>query len=140
MVKYEYRPDIEMFRRVDNRGVSLKVNIVEARRIESMMKLGIKAPTIMSKIDFVNNISMTSLRTIMDNIEQGNINLEGDYPAPVEVLEDLSIEARMDRLEEDLEEFKRKVFDKDECTCDCSNDCDDNGDSFVGKVKRKLRL
>ena len=135
MVKYEYNPEIEMFRRVDNKGPSLKVNIVEARRIESMMQLGIKAPTIMKKIDFVNNISMTNLRTIMSNIEQGNLKLEGDYPAPVATLDEMSIDARMDRLEEDLEEFKEKYLNN-ECTCDCDNDCSSDSDSFVGKVKK----
>lgn len=78
MVKYEYNPDLEVFRRVDNRGPSLKVNIMEARRIKSMMDLGIKAPTILMKIDFVNPISMTNLRTIMKNIEKGNLELDGD--------------------------------------------------------------
>lgn len=99
MVKYEYNPDLEVFRRTDNRGVSLKVNIIEARRIKSMMDLGIKAPTIMKKIDFVNKISMTSLRTIMSNIESGNLELDGDYPAPTESLLDLTNEEKITALE-----------------------------------------
>ena len=107
MVKYVYHPDIEMFRRVDNRGPSLKVNIMEARRIKSMMDLGMKAPTILTKIDFVNPVSMTNLRTIMNNIEDGNLELEGDYPVPTEQLRDMDLEIRVTRLEEDFEKLKK---------------------------------
>lgn len=127
MVKYEYRPDLEVFRRVDNRGPSLKINIVEARRIDSMMKLGIKAPTIMKKIDFVNNISMTNLRTIMNNIDKGNLKLEGDYPAPTEDIKDMDIEMRITQLERDFQEFKEKHMN-----CKCS-------ESTFDKVKSWLR-
>ena len=107
MVKYVYHPDIEMFRRVDNRGPSLKVNIMKARRIKSMMDLGMKAPTILTKIDFVNPVSMTNLRTIMNNIEDGNLELEGDYPVPTEQLRDMDLEIRVTRLEEDFEKLKK---------------------------------
>lgn len=100
MVRYRYDADIEMFRRVDNRGPSLKVNIVEARRIKSMMDLGLKAPTIHTKIDFVNPVSMTNLRTIMNNIEKGNLELDGDYPIPAQKLRDMDMEIRVTNLEE----------------------------------------
>ena len=83
MVNYEYNVELEQFKRVDNRGPSLPFNIVEARRIESMMNLGMKAPTIFKKIDFVNEVSMTNLRTFMNNLKDGNIiGLDNDYPAP----------------------------------------------------------
>lgn len=100
MVKYEYRPELEVFRRIDNRGPSLKFNIVEARRIQSLMDLGYKAPSIMNKIDFVNDVSMTNLRTFMNNLIDGNINLEGDYPAPTELVESMTDNDRLNRLEE----------------------------------------
>lgn len=108
MVKYEYNPELEVFRRVDNRGPSLKVNIVEARRIKSMMDLGIKAPTILMKIDFVNPISMTNLRTIMNNIEKGNLELDGDYPMPTGQLNDINTEIRLTSLEERMSKLENK--------------------------------
>lgn len=111
MVEYEYKPELEVFRRVDNRGPSLKINIVEARRIESMMNLGIKAPTIMKKINFTHNISMTTLRTIMNNIEKGNIRLDGDYPAPTNLIKDMDMEVRIAQLEKDFKEFKKLYYD-----------------------------
>lgn len=135
MVEYKYNEEIEMFRRVDNRGPSLKVNIVEARRIKSMMDLGIKAPTIMKKIDFVNNISMTNLRTIMSNIQNGNIDLDGDYPIPSGQIKDMDIEIRINQLEKDLNEFKRKVLHHD----DVLSEMNDSKKKLTGRVKKWLQ-
>lgn len=123
MVKYVYNPDLEVFRRVDNRGPSLKVNIIEARRIKSMMDLGIKAPTILVKIDFVNPISMTNLRTIMKNIEKGNLELDGDYPVPTNQLDDINTEIRLTNLEERMNELENRK----------------DSDSIVDKVKLWIR-
>ena len=114
MVKYEYRPELEVFKRVDNRGPALKFNIVEARRIQTMLELGNKIPTIYSKIDFVNNVSMTNLRTFVNNLNDGNINLDGDYPAPKESIYDLDVEARLSRLESDMMEFKQILYKQKE--------------------------
>lgn len=111
MVKYEYNVEQEVFRRVDNRGVPLRVNIVEARRIKSMMDLGLKATTIIQKIDFVNNISITNLKTIMNNIENGNINLDGDYPIPTRNLEDINYDIRISNLEERVGKLEIKLND-----------------------------
>lgn len=108
-MKYEYRADLEMFKRVDNRGPGLKFNIVEARRIKSMLDMGMKAPTIYQKIDFVNNVSITNLRTFIDNLNKGNIDLDGDYPSPVYQVEEINLNERVSRLEEEFEEFKRRI-------------------------------
>ena len=118
MVKYEYNVEQEVFRRVDNRGVPLKVNIVEARRIKSMMDLGLKATTIIQKIDFVNKISITNLKTIMNNIENGNINLDGDYPIPTRNLEDINYDIRISNLEERVEKLEVKLNDLGSSTKD----------------------
>ena len=116
MVKYEYNVEQEVFRRADNRGVPLRVNIVEARRIKSMMDLGLKANTIIQKIDFVNRISITTLRTIMNNIEKGNINLEGDYPIPTNSLADIDYDIRISNLERRVESLEdRLVTVKSDC-------------------------
>lgn len=131
MVEYEYRPDLEVFRRVDNRGPSLKVNIIEMRRIKSMMDLGIKAPTIMKKIDFVNPISITTLRTIMSNIEDGNIKMDGDYPAPSLIVHDMDLEARVTQLERKMDKLVQDSSKISECECNTT---------FVGKFKKVLRL
>ena len=108
MVEYIYNVDLEMFRRVDNRGPSLPFNITEARRIESMMNLGMKAPSILKKIDFVNEVSMTNLRTFMNNLEDGNIKgLDEDYPVPTGQYVDLDTQARITSLEERVTRLER---------------------------------
>ena len=114
MVEYRYNVDLEMFRRVDNRGPSLPFNITEARRIESMMNLGMKAPSILKKIDFVNEVSMTNLRTFMNNLEDGNIlGLDEDYPVPNGQFVDLDSQARLTSLEE-------RVTRLENSQCDCT--------------------
>ena len=131
MVKYVYNVEQEVFRRVDNRGPPLKVNIIEARRIRGFMDLGTKAPTIHKKIDWVNPISMTTLRTVMKNIEEGNLELDGDYPAPIGQIHDMDVEARLNKLEMDVDELKRTNH---QCICD------DNGPGFSDKVKKWLKM
>lgn len=125
MVKYEYNVEDEVFKRVDKRGYSLKVNIVEARRIKSLMDLGNNPYEIMRKIEFANGISITTLRTVMKNIREGNINLEGDYPVPTQQLKEMDLSVRVENLE------KRVTALEEPVTCDC--EC--NNESFVGKVK-----
>lgn len=132
MVKYEYRSDLEAFKRIDNREPSLKFNIVEARRIESMLEMGTKLPTIYKNIDFVNDVSMTNLRTFVKNLEEGNINLEGDYPSPTVQLEDINYEIRISKLEEDIETIKKSLLDIK--SCDCKSD-----ESVMDKVKQWLK-
>lgn len=112
MAMYEYRPDLEMFKRKDNRGPALKFNIIEGRRIKSMYELGDKVPTIYSKIDFVNDVSITNLRTFVKNLEMGNIDLDGEYPAPREQIVDMTLSERIRNLEERVGELE-----KNECKC-----------------------
>lgn len=114
MVEYVYNVELEMFRRVDNRGPSLPFNITEARRIESMMNLGIKAPSILKKIDFVNEVSMTNLRTFMNNLESGNIvGLDNDYPVPTGQFVEIDNEARLKNLEDRVTRLESR-------TCSCN--------------------
>lgn len=123
MVEYEYRPELEVFRRKDNRGPSLRFNITEARRIQSMIDLGMNPHAIYSKIDFVNDVSLTSVRTFINNLKNGNIDLDGDYPAPTEVFKDMDIELRIEQLENDLNEFKKKLENHDDRFNELKSDC-----------------
>lgn len=128
MVKYVYNEELEVFKRVDNRGVPLKFNISEARQIESMLLLGMKSPTIYKKIDFVNDVSQTSLRTFISNLEKGNIDLSGDYPIPVRSFEELDWEARISKIERDLDDMRERY-----CTCEC-----ENKKGIIGRIKSLL--
>lgn len=127
MVKYEYNEELEVFKRVDNRGVPLYFNISEARQIESMRRLGMKAPTIQKRIDFVNDVSATNLRTFIKNLEEGNIDLSGDYRLPSKSFEELDWEARISKIESDLADMRERY-----CTCECEKK------GIIGRIKSLL--
>lgn len=128
MVKYKYDVDDEVFKRIDKRGYSLKVNIMEARRIKSLMDLGNGPYDIMRKIEFTNNISITTLRTVMKNINEGNITLEGDYPAPTQQLKELDYDIRIRNLEKRV-----SLLELGNCDCECESD--ENQTTIMDKVK-----
>ena len=109
MVKYEYDADIEAFKRVDKRGRPLFLNITEARRVENMLKMGCSVPRIYSKIDFSTDISITTLRTFIRNLSEGNISLEGDYPAPVGIVKEIDLETKYEKLAERVEHLEDRL-------------------------------
>ena len=124
MVKYEYDPIAEGFRRTDNRGRILEINIAEARRIETLMNLGWSVDSIYEKIHFNGNVTRTTCRSFIRNLKEGNITLEGDFPAPKELMENLDLEARVSKLESEIELLKQQ-----HSNCECEES------GFKGKVK-----
>ncbi len=109
MVKYEYDALVEGFRRVDNRGRVLPINISEARRIESLHRVGHKVSDIYYQINFSQKVSLTTLKTFIRNLDDGNINLEGDYPAPKVLVDEFDVEAKIATLERDIEEIRKEL-------------------------------
>lgn len=131
-MRYDYDVETESFIRIDGRGRPLKFNITEAKRIESLRNLGFSVQKIYDKMDFVNDVTVTNLRTFIKNMENGELSTEGDYPAPTPVFKDLDLEARVSSLEErftDLEKLM-KLIQNGECFCSCSA-----GESITDKVK-----
>ena len=98
MVKYEYDIDKECFRRVDNRGRPIMINITEGKKVDSLLTLGYPISEIYRKIDWVNDINETNLRTFVRNLKDGNIDVDGDYPVPQIIFEDLTIDGFEDRI------------------------------------------
>lgn len=111
MVKYEYDPMIEKFRRADNRGTHLNINIIEARRIVALKNLGYKVPSIYRDIemDLPSKISITTLRTFLKNYEDGNISIEGEFPAPKKLVDEFDKEAKITALENRIEELENRM-------------------------------
>lgn len=131
-MRYDYDVESETFIRVDGRGRPLMFNITEAKRIESLRNLGFSVQKIYDKMDFVNDVTVTNLRTFIKNMEHGELSTEGDYPAPTPVFKDLDLEARVSSLEErfaDLEKLM-KLIQNGECYCSCSAE-----ESITDKVK-----
>lgn len=115
MVKYFYDVDEEGFRRVDRRGRILPINIVEARRIQSLLDLGWGVDAIHNKMVYTQNVSKTTTKSFIKNLKEGNIDLEGDYPAPTKQMENMDLEARITKIEQEIAELKAK-----ETVCNCT--------------------
>lgn len=127
MVKYEYDVEEEGFRRVDRRGRILPINITEARRIESLLNLGWGVDAIHSKMVYTQKVSKTTTRSFIKNLKEGNINLEGDYPAPTKQMEEMDLEARLTRMENDIEDLKKRP-------CSCQEQSDSNWKNLWGRL------
>lgn len=122
MVKYEYDIEVEGFRRVDRRGRILPINITEARRIASLIDLGWGVEAIHNKMVYTQQVSKTTTRSFIKNYKEGNINLDGDYPAPVKVMEHMDTEAKLKELEERVNKLENIVLQPTENICDCKKD------------------
>ena len=132
MVRYEYDPIIEKYRRVDNKGKPLDINIVEARRIVALKNLGYKVPSIYrdNEMDLPSKIGITTLRTFIKNYEDGNISIEGEFPVPRKVLDDMTRESDLDDLKRRVEVLEELVKNM---TCECKTE-------EKSKVRKWLKL
>lgn len=118
MVKYQYNVEMEGFQRIDRRGRVLPINITEGRRIDSMSQLGCSSQEIYDGITFnAKTVTHSTVKTFLKNVKEGNINLEGDYPAPSKTIEEMSLESRVDRLEEKMDSLLKQPP-----TCDCQSE------------------
>lgn len=135
-MKYEYRVEEEDFKRVDNRGSPIRINISEARQIESLLNLGYSVAKIYEKVDFENDVSMTNLRTFIRNLKEGNIDLDGDYPAPVRMVQEMGDDVRIAELEEKLKELQVKVANHEVMFNELKDDC--WASAFATEPKRKV--
>jgi len=113
MANYEYDADIEMFRRTDNRGNHLAVNIYEAQRIVSLLNLGYSLSKIQNKVKLTNpKAGMSTLRSFIRNYEEGNIKIPEDAPAPSRVFDTISDSDRISKLEERVTLIEEKMNEK----------------------------
>ena len=111
-MRYDYDADIEAFVRSDKKGNKLWFNMYEAQRIMTLYQLGYTPNKIATKMEFKSNkVAMSSVKTFIDNVNNGNIVIDNDAPAPVEYVNDMSLEARVSKLEQDFDEFRKKFVD-----------------------------
>lgn len=125
--KYEYNSKLECFERRDKNGVirgkKVWANIDEARRVVTMHQLGNSKDQIANKIVFNSpKASAYTVRTIIELWEDNRIVIDGDFPAPVKVYEEMDYEVRITELEHRIEKLE-DLLDKS----------DDIG--LIGKVK-----
>lgn len=119
MVKYEYDVESEVFKRVDNRGRHLYVNITEAQRIISLMNLGMNKTKIQSKVTLSHPMGTSStIETFIKNYKNGNIIIPENAPAPKNIFDEFVEESRMDKLEERVKNLENLMAEiKSDCFC-----------------------
>ena len=146
MVKYNYNAEMEAFKRADNRGKAIYVNVAEAQRIVSMLELGYSVADICGKVSLNSpKGSLTTIKSFIRNYKNGNIEIPTDAPAPSNVYESMDYDVRFEELEnkvlaleeriDKLENPIRYVAESIEhsCGCECKNE------SMIDKVKSWIR-
>ena len=114
MVKYNYNVEMEAFKREDNRGKAIYVNVAEAQRIVSMLELGYSVADICGKISLNSpKGSLTTIKSFIKNYKNGNIEIPKDAPAPSNIYDSVDNEVRLDELEKRVLRLE-KIIDSNE--------------------------
>ena len=109
-MKYEYNADLECFVREDGLGKKIWINSSEAQRILTMRDLGYSIPKICNRIQFNSGkVYESSIKNFLKNVDNGNLIVSEDYPAPKNQLIELTLEERISRLEDEWSEFKERI-------------------------------
>ena len=111
-MKYYYQEKEECFKRVDGKGRPLYVNISEARRIDNFIKLGYSVEEIKEKILPLANkkAGRYTVVSIVKNIKEGNVELDGDYAIPETQLNEITDSQRISALEERVTSLEKKMM------------------------------
>ena len=132
-MKYNYDSELGAFVREDGLGKKFWITMVEAHRIMTLYELGVSPNQIGAKIQFKNpKTTVSTVNNLIKNVESGDIVLDTDVPLPVEDFDDVSIEARITKLEHDVEHIKRLL--EKPCECECKEE-----ESISDKVKAWLK-
>lgn len=132
-MRYNYNSELGAFVREDGLGKKFWITMVEAHRIMTLYELGVSPNQIGAKIQFKNpKTTVSTVNNLIKNVESGDIVLDTDVPLPVEDFDDVSIEARITKLEHDVEYIKRLL--EKPCECECKEE-----ESISDKVKAWLR-
>ena len=132
-MRYNYNSELGAFVREDGAGKKFWITMVEAHRIMTLYELGVSPNQIGAKIQFKNpKTTVSTVNNLIKNVESGDIVLDTDVPLPVEDFDDVSIEARITKLEHDVEYIKRLL--EKPCECECKEE-----ESISDKVKAWLR-
>ena len=136
-MKYNYDSDKEAFVREDGLGKKFYINSHEAQRIVTLRELGYTVPEIKNKINFNSNkVYESSIENFLKNVYNGDIIVSSDYPAPKQVMRDLTVEEKYNELEERVNELEARMDNIQQCYC---ND-ELTKESKVSKVKSWLKI
>lgn len=109
-MKYEYNSSLECFEREDKLGKKFYINSNEAQRIVTMRELGYSIGRICAKIQFNSDkVYESTVANFLKNVDEGNIIVNGDYPAPKGVIKELTVSDRLVSLEERVTELEKII-------------------------------
>lgn len=109
-MKYDYNSELECFEREDKLGKKFYINSNEAQRIVTMRNLGYSIGRICAKLRFNSGkVSESTVVNFLKNVDDGNIIVDGDYPAPKKIMEDLTVSDRIIDLEERVSDLEDKI-------------------------------
>ena len=133
MAEYYYDADDEVFKRMDNRGNYLAINISEALRIVGLIDLGYSNYSIKNKVVISNpKCKSTTIDSFIKNYKNGNINMPENAPAPVHIFESIAEEDRLSELEKRVSRLEEMLEN--------NNVISENGEkSLKDKVKSWIR-
>ena len=109
-MKYEYNSSLECFEREDKLGKKFYINSNEAQRIVTMRELGYSIGRICAKIQFNSDkVYESTVANFLKNVDEGNIIVNGDYPAPKGVIKELTVSDRLVSLEDRVTELEEII-------------------------------
>ena len=111
-MEYVYNELDECFRRVDNKGRPLWVNITEARQIENLVNLGYSVEDIKDKVKLSHRkAGRYAIVSMIKNIKEGNIDLDGDYAIPESQFDEINDEIKITALENRVSNLENAVVE-----------------------------
>jgi len=129
-MRYNYNTSLECFERDDKLGKKYWINMNEAQRVMTLYNLGYNGNQIGAKMNFKNTkFTVSSITNFINNVLEGNIVLDDSVPASFEDFTEMSIESRIQKLEEDVAEFEKRLSSVEK-----TRDIIEN-ESWMSKVK-----
>ena len=112
-MKYNYDVNKECFTREDGLGKKFYINISEARRIMTLNSLGLSIAEIRNKIQFQSGkVYESTINNFINQVMNGNIDLDGDYPAPSNYVADLTTGERISNLEARVTDLENQLMNR----------------------------
>lgn len=128
-MKYNYDIHEEAFVREDKLGKKYWINMNEAQRIMTLHDLGYNPNQIGVRMQFNNKkVTISTIKNFIKQVEKGKIIIDMNAPASLTEVEDMSVDARISRLEENIQIFNDMI------------ESPDKEKSFTEKVRGYLRL
>ena len=113
-MKYKYDANRECFIREDGLGKKFYINSTEAHRIMNMYSLDNSIGEIRNKIQFNHprKVTESTIKNFINNVKNGNIELTDDLPAPVEDVMNITMDDRIESLEQRMSVLEEMVCNK----------------------------